>query len=90
MKFVVQSIFNPKLDKLCKPGKKTFTEKKCREAAEALRLRFAKKCYSTDCKKWAGKPGGCFHNEGVDFEGRWRNCALGKTWVYFNDDSDSA
>jgi len=86
--FVAQSIYNKELAKVCKPGKKIFTEAKCRDAAEELGLRFAKKCNPTDCKNFAGRPGGCFHNEGYNFEGRWNNCAVGKTCVYFNDDTD--
>ena len=91
MNYVAQSIYNKNLDPLCKPGKMIFTEKQCKDAAEELGLSFAKRCEGQECdnSKWADRPGGCFHNEGVNFEGRWNNCATGRTCVYFNENTNS-
>ena len=62
---------------------KIVTEKKCKDAAQELGLKFAK----TD--EWTDKPGGCFHNYGINIEGRWGNCAKGNTCAYFNTKIDS-
>jgi len=62
---------------------KIVIEKKCKDAAQELGLKFAK----TD--EWTDKPGGCFHNWGINIEGRWGNCARGNTCAYFNTKIES-
>ena len=59
---------------------KIVIEKKCKDAAQELGLKFAK----TD--EWTDKPGGCFHNWGINIEGRFNQvyCRRGEVCVYFN------
>jgi len=65
----------------CKAGtSKITTATKCRKAAKELGIPFARTAH------WTDKPGGCFHNWGINIEGKLSQvyCRRDHACAYFN------